>query len=56
VEDWEVIEPLRPKPRRKKSSVLMCQAYLRLKLLTAMRQTDLLKINVVTDIDEDRGL
>jgi hypothetical protein len=34
----------------------MCQAYIWLKLLTAMRQTDLLKINVVTDIDEDRGL
>lgn len=56
VEDWEVIEPLRLKPRRKKGSVLMCQAYIRLKLLTAMRQTDLLKINVFSDVDDERGL
>lgn len=56
VEDWEVIELLRLKSRRKKGSVLMCQAYIRLKLLTAMRQTDLLKINVFTDIDDGRGL
>lgn len=42
VEDWEVIEALSLAPRRAHGSVLMCQAYIRLKLLTGLRQTDLL--------------
>lgn len=50
VEDWEIIEALTLKPRRKKGSVLMCQAYIRLKLLTGMRMTDMLRI--AADRDE----
>jgi integrase len=42
VEDWEVIEALSLPPRRKRGSVLMCQAYVRVKLLTGLRKTDLL--------------
>jgi integrase len=44
VEDWEVLEALSLKPLRKKGSVLMCQAYIRVKLLTGLRQTDLLSL------------
>lgn len=42
VEDWEVLEVLSLVPRRAHGSVLLCQAYIRLKLLTGLRQTDLL--------------
>lgn len=44
IEDWEVIEVLSLPPHRKAGSVLMCQAYIRLKLLTGLRQTDLLRL------------
>jgi integrase len=44
VEDWEVIEALSLESKRKKGSVLMIQAYLRLKLLTGMAQGDLLRL------------
>ena len=44
VEDWEIIEALSVVPRRKKGSVLMIQAYLRLKLLTGLAQGDLLRL------------
>lgn len=54
VEDWEIIEALSIKPTRKRGSVRMCQAYIKLKLLTGMRRTDLLKLRV-SDIDE-RGI
>ncbi len=46
VEDWEVIELLALKPRRKSGSVLMIQAYLRIKLLTGMAQGDLLRLTM----------
>lgn len=42
VEDAEVAAALTLKPFRKRGSVRMCQAYIRLKLATGMRQTDLL--------------
>lgn len=42
VEDWEVLEALKVQPKRKSGSVMACQAYIRLKLLTGLRQTDLL--------------
>lgn len=42
VEDSEVLEVLSLQPRRPSGSVLMVQAYIRLKLLTGLRQTDLL--------------
>lgn len=44
VEDWEVVECLALAPRRKAGSVLAIQAYIRLKLLTGMAQTDLLRL------------
>ena len=46
VEDWEVIEALALPSKRKAGSVLMIQAYLRLKLLTGMGQGDLLRLTV----------
>jgi len=52
VEDWEVIEALSLDSRRKKGSVLMIQAYLRLKLLTGMAQGDLLRLTE-SDLKED---
>lgn len=52
VEDWEVIELLALKPRRKSGSVLMIQAYLRLKLLTGMSQGDLLRLTM-SQLQED---
>lgn len=51
VEDWEIIEALKLKPRRKRGSVLMCQAYIRIKLLTGLRQTDMLRIRLA-DMDD----
>ena len=44
VEDWEVIECLSLSNVRKRGSVLMIQAYLRIKLLTGMAQGDLLRL------------
>ena len=44
VEDWEIVEVLRLDSKRKRGSVLMIQAYLRLKLLTGMSQGDLLRL------------
>lgn len=44
VEDWEIVEALSLVPRRKSGSVLMIQAYLRLKLLTGLAQGDLLRL------------
>lgn len=44
VENWEIIEALKLPSRRKKGSVAMIQAYLRLKLLTGMSQGDLLRL------------
>lgn len=44
VEDWELEECLAMPSRRKKGSVLMIQAYLRLKLLTGLRKGDLLRL------------
>lgn len=46
VEDWEIIEVMALPSRRKKGSVGMIQAYLRLKLLTGLRQRDLLLLTV----------
>jgi len=44
VEDWEIVEALSLTSKRKKGSVLMIQAYLRLKLLTGLAQGDLLRL------------
>lgn len=44
IEDWEVVECLALPTRRKRGSVLMIQAYLRLKMLTGLSQGDLLRL------------
>lgn len=45
IEDWEIIEVLALQSKRKKGSVLMLQAYIRLKLLTGMARSDLLRLD-----------
>ncbi len=52
VEDWEIIEVMALPSRRKKGSVGMVQAYLRLKLLTGLRQRDLLLLTM-SDCKDD---
>lgn len=44
VEDWEIVEALGLKPVRKKGSVRLIQAYIRIKLLTGMARSDLLRL------------
>lgn len=46
VEDWEIVECLSLKPRRKAGSVLAVQAYIRVKLLTGLRRGDLLRLTM----------
>ena len=53
VEDWEVVECLSLDSRRKKGSVLAIQAYIRLKLLTGMSRSDLLRLQPVRQLQED---
>jgi len=53
VEDWEVVEALALKPRRKAGSVLAVQAYIRVKLLTGLRRGDLLRVRPAHDFKED---
>lgn len=53
VEDWEIVECLKLPSLRKAGSVLMIQAYLRIKLLTGMAQGDLLRLQVAEHIKED---
>lgn len=53
VEDSEIVEVLSLKPFRKRGSVRMIQGYIRLKLLTGMRMTDLLSIQPTRDAKED---
>ena len=52
VEDWELTEALRLPPFRKKGSVRMIQAYLKVKLLTGRRRSELLRLKV-TDCGAD---
>ena len=44
VEDWEIVEALSLKPTRKSGSVLMIQAYTRIKLLIGIRRGDMLRL------------
>ncbi len=46
IEDWERDEALSLKPMRKKGSVRMCQAYIKLKEHTGLRQIDILLMKV----------
>lgn len=52
VEDWEIAELFAMQSRRKKGSVAMIQAYLRLKLLTGLRQRDLLLLTIADCKDD----
>lgn len=55
VEDWEVAEILRLRPRRERGSVAMIQAYIRLKLLTGLSQGDLLRLRPAAN-QTDEGI
>ncbi len=52
VEDWEVVECLALSTRRKSGSVLAIQAYIRLKLMTGMARSDLLRLTMA-DLKDD---
>jgi integrase len=51
IEDWEVGETLALVPKRKSGSVLMLQAYIRLKMLIGIRRGDMprLRMSEITD-------
>jgi integrase len=53
VEDWEVIECLALPSRRKKGSVLAIQAYMRIKLMTGMARSDLLRLRLDAHLRDD---
>lgn len=46
IEDWEIVEALALESRRRKGSVLAIQAYIRIKLMTGMARSDLLRLRV----------
>lgn len=52
VEDWELVEALAMTPKHKAASVVVIQAYLRIKLLTGLRRGDLLRLSM-TNLLED---
>ena len=52
IEDWEVVECLSLASTRKKGSVNAIQAYMRLKLMTGMSRSDLLRLTA-SNIKED---
>jgi integrase len=51
IEDWEIIEALSLVPKRKSGSVLMLQAYVRVKMLIGIRRGDMLRLRMsdITD-------
>ena len=53
VEDWEIVECLALAPVRKRGSVLMVQAYIRLKLLTGLARSDLLRLRIGEHLRDD---
>lgn len=52
VEDWELLEALALPATRKKGSVEMIRAYMRIKLLTGLRRGDLLRL-IMADLQDD---
>jgi integrase len=46
IEDWEIIETLSLVPKRKSGSVLMLQAYIRVKMLIGIRRGDMLRLRM----------
>lgn len=55
IEDWELIECLALPTKRKKGSILMLQAYIRIKLLTGIARGDLLRLTEA-DMPEHDGI
>jgi len=53
IEDWEVVEALALPSRRKKGSVLAVQAYIRIKLMTGMARSDLLRLQSAVHFRDD---
>lgn len=52
IEDWEIVECLALPTFRKSGSVLAIQAYIRIKLMTGMARSDLLRLTV-SDLKDD---
>lgn len=52
IEDWEIVEMLALDSRRKKGSILAIQSYIRLKLMTGMARSDLLRLTSANLKDE----
>jgi integrase len=52
VEDWEIAQALELTPKRNSGSVLMIQAYIRLKLLIGIRRGDMLRLRM-SDLREE---
>lgn len=52
VEDWELVEALAMKTKHKAASVIVIQAYLRIKLLTGLRRGDLLRLTMAQLLDD----
>lgn len=53
VEDWEIIEALALDSKRSKGSVLAIQAYMRIKIMTGMARSDLLRLRLDEHIKDD---
>lgn len=53
IEDWEILECLSLAPRRRRGSVRMVQCYIRLKLLTGMARSDLLRLEPARHFQDD---
>lgn len=53
IEDWEIVEVLALESRCKKGSVLAIQAYIRIKLMTGMARSDLLRLRVDEHLKDD---
>lgn len=53
VEDWEIVEALSLPSVRKKGSILAIQAYIRIKLMTGMARSDLLRLKIGEHIQDD---
>ena len=52
VEDWEILECLNLPANRQKGSVLVIQAYIKIKLMTGMARSDLLRLSQ-SDLKDD---
>ncbi len=52
IEDWEIVEMLSMESRRKKGSVGAIQAYIRLKIITGMARSDLLRLTMSSFKDD----